>query len=117
MGTTSEMQKMLSSASICAYPSAYEGFSLALTEAMAAGLPTIGFKNSDGVNQLIKNNKNGYLVDDINEFASKIELLINNEELRNKLSEEGKKQMHSYTPENIIKQWDELIKSFLNITT
>ena len=63
---------MVSNASVCAFPSKYEGFPLALTEAMSAGLPCVGFKSCTGVNGLIVDGENGFLVEDgICDFAKK----------------------------------------------
>ena len=49
-GVTKHVKKRLQEADIFAFPSAYEGFSLALTEAMSIGLPAIGYKNCSSVN-------------------------------------------------------------------
>lgn len=43
-GVTDKVEIKLQKADIFAFPSAHEGFPLALTEAMAIGLPAIGYK-------------------------------------------------------------------------
>lgn len=44
-GTTDNVKQQMSRAKFCVYPSAYEGFCLALTECMSYALPAIGYKN------------------------------------------------------------------------
>ena len=69
------------------FPSLYEGFGMVMAESMFLGLPVVSFNNSampylvqDGYNGLIAKNKDSI------DFGNKIEILINNHELRNKLS-------------------------------
>ena len=113
-GSTKETQKELLKSDICAFPSAYEGFSLALTEAMAVGLPCVGLKTASAVNELIEDNVNGYLADNTPEdFADKLEKLMTSAETRRRFGLAGKEKMKQYAPENIWKQWDNLIKETL----
>ena len=113
-GSTKETQKELLKSDICAFPSAFEGFSLALTEAMAVGLPCVGLKTASCVNELIEDNVNGYLADNTPEdFADKLEKLMTSAETRRRFGLAGKEKMKQYAPENIWKQWDNLIKETL----
>ncbi|MBQ2789912.1 MAG: glycosyltransferase, partial [Thermoguttaceae bacterium] len=50
--TPAIVQELLAS-DIVAFPSAFEGFSLALTEAQSLGLPVVGFADAPSVNELI----------------------------------------------------------------
>ena len=68
MGTTDKIIDELEKADIFALPSASEGFSLALTEAMSVGLPVVGYKSCGMVNEIIKDNINGILCDEGTEF-------------------------------------------------
>ena len=64
----------------------FEGFGVGLVEAQSVGLPAIGRKACSGVNELIIDGKNGFLSDEnYDDFAAKIEELINNQELRTQL--------------------------------
>jgi len=91
MGTVINVDVWLNKASIFAFPSLWEGFPNALAEAMAAGLPVVSFDCPTGPSDLIKNGENGYLIDmkDTNNFAKKLKLLIENEDLRVQLSKEA----------------------------
>ncbi len=113
-GITKEAQKELLKSDICAFPSAFEGFSLALTEAMAVGLPCIGLKTASCVNELIEDGINGYLADNTPEdFADKLEKLMTSAETRRRFGLAGKEKIKQYAPENIWKQWDDLIKEIV----
>ena len=84
---------------------------LALTEAMAAGLPAIGYKSCPSVNELIIDGYNGFLCDDgIDDFAEKLKILMSDAELRKKMGENARKSMEKFAPEKIWDQWEALIK-------
>ena len=110
-GVSKEMPKLLASSSICAFPSQYEGFSLALTEAMAAGLPCVGFDYASSVNELVRPDKNGYLVKNTDEMAEVLAHLMDDEKLRLELGKNAIQTTQQYTPENIINQWEKVIQN------
>ncbi|MDO4586337.1 MAG: glycosyltransferase [Planctomycetia bacterium] len=111
--TTQESQKELLSSDIFGFPSAFEGFPLALCEAMALGLPALGFQNAPGINSLIVDNENGFLASDRDDYTEKLRLLMKNAALRRRLGERGKESMQQYAPEKIWNQWDELFQNIL----
>ena len=63
-GTTKDLIPVWEKTDIFAFPSHHEGFGIALVEAMGAGIPAIGYKSCDAVNELIQDGKNGILVED-----------------------------------------------------
>ena len=110
-GTTINISQELFRAKIFAFPSAFEGFPLALTEAMSAGLPAVGYKNCPSVNELIKDGENGFLCEDgVDAFAQALEKLISDEELLNKMGKAAKEDMKQYDSEKIWDMWEKLIK-------
>lgn len=115
-GTTKEIRKCLAQSDIFAFPSASEGFGLALTEAMAMGLPSIGYRSCSAVNELIKNGENGFLCEDgIDDFAAKLEILIKNQELRIQMGAKAHEDMKEYAPNKIWDMWEKLICKYMNI--
>ena len=111
-GLTSQPLEELKKSDIFAFPSLFEGFGLALGEAMSVGLPSIGLKMAPAVNELIINNENGILTENNEEdFAKHLEKLILDAELRKKLGMEAKELIKNYTPEKIISMWEELINN------
>lgn len=111
-GTTHHIEKILCKADIFAFPSASEGFPLALTEAMAAGLPVVGFANADSVNELIRHHVNGILCDDgVENFAMGLSTLMKSETLRMRLGEQARKDIEQYSPKKVWDQWEALIET------
>lgn len=107
-GTTSNIKDVILNAKIFVFPSAFEGFSLAMTEAMSAGLPVVGYKSCPAVNELIKNNENGILCEDGSKgLADAIMYLINNQELQFKIGEKAKCTVAKYAPEAVWDIWEE----------
>lgn len=109
-GITTDVPTALNEASICAFPSRFEGFGMGLAEALTAGLSAIGFKSASGVNELIKDGQNGFLVADIDDFAEKLKRLMSDENLRQNLGRKAKLSMADFAPEVIWEKWDRTIK-------
>ena len=85
-GTTTEIPRVLQGADLCVAPSAYEGFSLAHTEAMSMGLPMVGYKNCVSIAELIDDGVNGLLaVDGTEALAEKMAILMRDRNLRTKM--------------------------------
>ena len=103
---------LLSKSSIYLMTSYTESFGIVLIEAMNYGLPVIAFSDAEGAREIIKNNKNGYLINDRDKskYIDKVNELINNYDLRVKLGTEGKKDSKDYDPEIVYKKWIDLIK-------
>lgn len=110
-GFTDEPIGKLQKADIFMFPSKYEGFGLALAEAMALGLPVLGFKSCSGVNELIRHDGNGYLAQDKVELRKYLESLIKSAERRQYFGESGIAEMKNYDPVIILKHWKELIEA------
>ena len=115
-GTTKNVESVLKSAKIFAFPSAFEGFSLALTEAMSAGLPSIGCKDGVSVNELIVDGENGFLTDpNANSYADKLRTLMENDNLRKKMGICAKRSIVKYAPDNIWDEWEKLVNLIVNV--
>lgn len=111
--TTTPLNEM-KNADIFAFPSHFEGFPLALTEAMSVGLPTIGLKKAPAVNELIIDNKNGFLTEENEDnFASKLEELIINAELRKKFGLTARTLMKNYSEEKVVNMWKDVISDIV----
>jgi len=111
-GFTNNPIEKLKKSDIFIFPSRYEGFGLALAEAMSVGLPSIGFEACSGVNELIEHEKNGFLAKDVSDMRSLVEKLMKDPELRNRLGKQANKDMRKYDPKVIADKWDELVNSF-----
>ena len=104
-----EMKK----AKIFVLSSFYEGFPNVLCEAMHAGLPCISTKCECGPSELITDGENGFLVDigDIATMSEKMSLLIDDEELRNRLGRAAEKYTERLEYKTISIKWLEMIQS------
>lgn len=110
MGTTTNIEEVYASADIFCMPSYLEGFPLALTEAMAAGLPAVGLKSCHAVAELIENEKSGLLVDSTKEaLAAALERLMNDLTLRKRMGQEARRAMEAYAPDVILGGWEDLL--------
>ena len=111
-GITAEIEEEYCAAHIFALPSLYESFGLVTAEAMAHGLPAIGFADCPGTNALIVHEQNGLLVgegDRVEIFAQGLKRLMDDASLREKMGREGVKTVEQYHPEVIVDQWEALI--------
>lgn len=95
--------------------SLWEGFPNVLAEALAMGIPGIGFKQCDGVNELLSDGKNGILIEDdgsdicIAQGLMKAELLLAN----GKLSQiECASSISAYTEEVVKNKWLQLLNEY-----
>lgn len=95
------------------FPSKYEGFPLALTEAMSVGLPSIGFQTCSGVNELIENNVNGFLVNNESELQESLENLIVNKDLRKQFGDNAHHMMKKFNKNNVSDKWIDVINQIL----
>lgn len=109
-GSVTDLYDRIKSASLFVLSSNYEGMPNALIEAMCLGLPVISTKVS-GATDLIKHKKNGLLVNvgSEKELAEAMELVLSNEQFREEIAMEAKKISEMLVPDEIVKQWQEII--------
>lgn len=111
-GTTDKVPQVLKEADIFAFPSAFEGFGMALAEGMSVGLPSIGYKSCPAVNELIKDGNTGILCDDgVEPLRDALDILMRNKEMRVKMGRNAKEDMQQYAPEKIWDKWEFLLKN------
>lgn len=87
--------------------SRYEGFPMSLIEGAANRLPLISFDIETGPNEIITEGVNGYLVEseNIEAMADRVERLIEDPDLRLKMSEASFRLNERFKIEEITKRW------------
>lgn len=112
MGKTSRVQEVYLQGDLFCFPSASEGFGLALGEAMSAGLPAIGFRSCQAASELIKDGESGLLADDGPAgLATALRRLMADRELRITMGGKARAAMAAYAPERIWVQWEDLLRA------
>ncbi len=97
-GKVDNLNEYYNMADIFVFPTKYEAFGLCLLEAMACGLPVI--TTNIGAGGLITNYKDGVWFDDpcsVKDIVDKIEMLIQDEQLRKSIGKEARKTSVKYT--------------------
>lgn len=116
-GNTSDVEAIYRRSSIFAFPSAYEGFGMAMTEAMSAGIPAVAYRSCPAVNEIIRDGETGFLVDDGAEpLADALARLMEDENLRRKMGTAAKEDMKQYAAETIWNQWETLMTDLVSET-
>lgn len=94
-------------ASILCMTSIYEGWGLVLVEAMYNEVVPMAFNSYASADEIIDDKENGYLITpfDINEYSTKLHMLMNNDRLRRGMSFNAKKKSLKFSIDTIGEQW------------
>ncbi len=106
-----ELNKVYSSHQIFITTTSYESFGVALMEAAASGIPMVS--TNVGEIPYIWTNKEDMLIvkdNDVEAFSDAIISLIENQELRQKLSKNARKKAEQYTWESIKPKWESILE-------
>lgn len=101
--------------SILILTSIYEPFGLVMPEAMSCGVPVVAFDCPYGPSEIITDGKDGFLIDcyDVEAFADKLCLLMENEILRKKMGQNAIQSARRFRKERIIPQWINLFENLM----
>lgn len=109
MGHTQEIEQEYLQSAILAHPAEFEGFPLAVTEALAAGLPVVGFEDCSGLNRLVVPDVNGLLAPStgnrLEAFTQALRSLMQDEAHRTKMGQAAPETMRPYCPETVTALW------------
>jgi glycosyltransferase involved in cell wall biosynthesis len=116
LGPTKDIWKEYSSAQLFVTPSRYESFGLVTAEALAQGLPVVGFADCPGTNELVRPGENGVLVtpsgDRVGSLAAALLSLMEGEQLRGRLTA-GSKALEEHRLERVLDRWERLLHSLV----
>jgi glycosyltransferase involved in cell wall biosynthesis len=115
LGDRNDVEILLRKMNIFILPSLYEGFPISIIEAMSSKLPVIA-TNVDGIPEIIENGKTGILITPKNSTSieNAIISLIQNEELRKQLGDNGRKFVKNRFSKNLmVESHEKLFKDIL----
>ena len=118
LGYRDDIETLLKLSDVAVASSLREGLPVNIMEAMACGLPVIATDNR-GHRELIKNNKNGWIMDPqkVEEFAKKIKLLVKDTELKNMFGFNGRKMILSkYSTTKVLDEKSLIYKAYMGET-
>lgn len=102
--------------SICVLTSHFEGFPLVLLESIRHGLPCVAFNCPFGPASIIKDGICGYLIEDndIEQYAHKLSLLMNNENTWNSLSKGAVERAEDFSVDTVMNHWKLLFENLVH---
>lgn len=115
-GVSDDVPSWLRQAHIFCFPSWWEGFPNSLAEAMAHGLPSVGFSQCDGVRDLIRDGVTGFLADGLKDpqsLAEKLSVLMADSSLRQDMGRAALEESRRFEPKTIFDEWEILLKEAL----
>lgn len=96
-------------------PSRYESLSMVAIEAMASSRAVIGFADCAGPTALIRDGKNGLLVDPGSDraeaLATSLRKLVENPEKRKAMGTAAPQTIAAYSSDHVIGQWENLLEA------
>lgn len=111
LGWVENPYKYIYHSTILACTSQTESFGNVLVEAMACGVPVVSTK-CGGPEEIIDDKVDGYLVDigDVDCIVEKINLILNDDELSNKLILNAKEKIKLFDSVNIMKEYKKVLE-------
>ena len=106
-GKQADVETYYLKSKIFAFTSSSEGFPNVIGEAMSAGLPVIAFDCVAGPSEMIKDNQNGFLIPlfDYELFQEKLEMLMDNDELRIMFGDRAREDIKHFSLDIIGEQY------------
>ena len=109
-GWTAEPFEEMRRAGLFVMSSRYEGFPMALCEAMACGVPVISF-NCPGPRDIVRDGIDGILVsaDDVEALAAAMDRLMGDQSERDRLGANGVQIATRFQKEHVMEKWETLV--------
>ena len=114
-GRTSDVQSEYAKSSLAVCSSRFEGFGLAIIEAMSCGLPVVSFDCPWGPRSIISDSQDGILVENgnVEELAEGLVKLIDNRQLRMLMASHAVQNVQRFQLEEIASLWKSLFESIV----
>ena len=109
LGYRNDISKLLKISNIAVSSSKREGLPINILEAMCCGLPVVAL-NCRGMSDLIKNGRNGYIVNSEQEFIDSV-LLIYQNDIHDSLNKTNNQVLFDYSMSNVNKKMKQFFSS------
>lgn len=112
-GSQSDVMSYYKQATFICLTSNFEGWGMSLTEGMQCGCIPFTFNNYAAASDIIDDGINGCLIRpyNLNDYKKRLEELIINKNLRDRMSLAAREKVKCFNIENVSMLWDSLIKS------
>ena len=108
MGSTDKPMDVMLSSSINLNTSTYEGFCLTIIEGYECGVPSISFNSGEQIEEVILDNKTGFIAKDREDYINKLKELMDNSDLLKEMGVNAKEYNKNFTIDKIVNDWDKL---------
>jgi glycosyltransferase involved in cell wall biosynthesis len=112
-GKTDRIAEAYAAANLFCLPSRWEGFPNALAEALAHGLPSVGFEGCAGVSDLISPGVTGRLASgngSVDALSDALASLMSDDSLRKEMGRNAGGAMKRYRPELCFDRWEAVLR-------
>jgi glycosyltransferase involved in cell wall biosynthesis len=114
LGWRRDMPAIMKALDVLVLPSLWEGLPRVIPEAMASGKPVVA-SSIDGAKDIIKDGETGFLAlpHDIERFASRVCLLLEDQGLRQRMIQESQKCLQEFDIDAMVRQQEELYDALI----
>ena len=113
-GVSQNIPEVLRRSDFIVFTSRFEGFSIAMTEAMSIGLPVVAYRSCCSIAAMIEDGGTGLLADDTPEsLADAMSRMIEHTDLRVQMGANAHTAMKQYAPEIVWGQWNRVLDEVL----
>lgn len=113
LGAVKDVASLYTNSHALCISSRWEGFPNVLGEALAHGLPAIGYKGCGGVRDLIQHECNGLLAEgneNVKTLAQAMNMMLQDDQLRHEMRGAAMKSVERYLPHNIYNLWESFLE-------
>ena len=116
LGFCKNIKDIMAHSSIFALPSREEGFPCSLLEAMSQGCSPVAFSIHNIISEIITDGEDGYIVPDgdLITFENRLALLMDSEDVRNKISKKTIESVKRFSVSEIGDEWESFLKKIVN---
>lgn len=112
LGAVKDVSALYRSSHLFCLASRWEGFPNALAEAMAHGLPAVGYAECCGINELIVPGRSGLLAagnGDVETLADTLAQMMADAAAREKMGAAAADSMRAYEPQTVFDRWESVL--------